>query len=169
MSATNPFGDHVRIVDRRRIDYSNIDRHIEMQPGDGLTKTLARLPLPDLKAMADASIAKGDFAGAAAARAAAELRRTGVPPELTGPGQLHSVTAFDPREGRAVTSYHGDPKVWRDDFSAPAVPFEITPPQALETREGVVRYQGNETLIARSADGRERIVHLAPIEARHPV
>jgi hypothetical protein len=166
--AANPYGDGVRIVDRRRVDYSNIDRHIEMQPGDALTKTLAKLPLPDLKAMADTSISKGDFASADRARAAAELRRTGVPPELAGPGQLHSVTAFDPREGRAVTSYHGDPKVWRDSFSAPAVPFEITAPQALEKHEGVVSFSGNETLIARSANGTERVVHLKPIDARQP-
>ena len=156
--SNNPFGDRVRIVDRRKVNYQNIDKHIDLQPGDAFTKTLAKLKLPELRRMADAAVDRGDFQTADRARAAAEMRMTGVPPELTGPGQLHEVTSFDPRLGRAKTEYFGDPRVWRSQFDLPGQSGMFPPAKSFERIEGTVEIAGHETLIARTPDGSERIV-----------
>ncbi len=157
-TSNNPYSDRVRIVDRRKVNFRDIDKHIELQPGDAFTKTLAKLKLPDLKRMATEAVNRGDFQTADRARAAADMRMTGVPPELTGPGQLHEVTSFDPRTGRSMTESFGDSRVWRSQFDTPGQSVKFAAPKSFERIEGHVEIAGHETLIARAPDGSERIV-----------
>ncbi len=106
---SNPFGDHVRVVDRRRVDYQDIDHHVDLQEGDGLTKALAKShTIPQLRDLADKHAKRGDFGMADRLHAAAAIRRSGVPPEVLQPGQLHEVVSFDPRTMQARTEYFGD-------------------------------------------------------------
>lgn len=158
--SNNPFGDRVRIVDRRKVNFDNIDKHIEMQAAPEPVKVFAKLPLPEIERMERAAAAKGDGKTADLARRAAELRMTGVPPELCGPGQLHEVTAFDPRLGRAETRYFGDSRVWRSKFDQPGQSVVMPPAKSFEKIEGNVEIAGHETLIARAPDGSERIVQI---------
>ena len=157
---SNPYGDRVRIVDRRKVNFDNIDRHIAMQEAPEPVKVFAKLPLPEIERMERAAAAKGDGKTADLARRAAELRMTGVPPELTGPGQLHEVTMFDPRTARAETRYFGDSRVWRGKFDQPGQSVVMPPAKAWEKIEGNVEIAGHETLIARAPDGSERIVRI---------
>lgn len=149
----NPFGENVRIVDRRRVDFNDINRHIDMQDADPLTNLLAKLKLSQIRDAIDSATAKGDFATAERGRAAVALRRSGVPPELTGRGQLHEVVSFDPRTGRSQTEYFGDPKVWRSQFEAPAVQFKTVHPTTFTNKKTTVQHKAGERVVVMDAGG----------------
>lgn len=156
--STNPYSDRVRIVDRRKVNFQNIDRHIDLQNAPEPVKVFAKMPLSQLEQMERAAAAKGDGKTADLARRAADLRLTGVPPELAGPGQLHEVTSFDPRTGQSMTEFFGDSRVWRSQFDTPGQTVKFAAPKSFERIEGHVEIAGHETLIARAPDGSERIV-----------
>lgn len=132
--STNPFGENIRIVDGRKVDFQDINRHVDLQPGDPMVKIFAKLPIDQIRDMAKKSIDRGDFQTADRARAAEAMRRTGVPPELTGPGQLYAVESFDPRVGRSKTEYFGD-------IGAYFGPLMTPPMRGKINREPGVEYQ----------------------------